>query len=137
MYFNSSTFSTSLDDQAALNAQITADIAETVPEGAAEIFTELSDIATEVSGYWQQDDFESATEPFQRAAKLIRQLNSKLTDQTQQTVVKYLLRLWADKFADILKSCEGNTDTINTYYTELNFILRALVTLGDQQQPPC
>lgn len=105
-----------------------------LPPDAAKILTKSSDIATKVSGCWQQDDFEAARQPLEHAVKLFHQLASKLTDETQKRVVKYLFTPWVRKFAQILKSKEGTKDTIITYYTVKNYILRAMFALDDGDQ---
>lgn len=93
----------------------------------------LADIATEVSCLWQQTNYQAATEPFERAKKLIHQLASKLEDETLQRVVKYLLTPWIEKFCDIFESDEATKESIDTYYTAKNYILRALVKLREDQ----
>lgn len=129
LYFNNFFLSTSIGE-ALEDSKLEAGMENAVPPAAAPIMKELSQLASEVAQATKEDKV-SATGPiWDRGVVLVKQLSSKLTDPTQKNVVDNLLEPWMKKFRMIVKSGKATPENMNTYYTEKNAMLKAVMELS-------
>lgn len=89
----------------------------------------LSQLARQVAQLTAQNNIRRTIPIWNEGIQLIQQLQAALTDKTQKMVVAYLLSPWMNIFRQIVIQTGGNSDAINTYYTEKNAMLNGLIAI--------